>query len=89
MKKIHRTTGGYFMGPIGENDLEQIKVAPLDNGESIDNEDFHVLETPSQNASDDEAEEIPDIDTSSSDDVCFRIILFSCNNYFTRPLFYF
>jgi hypothetical protein len=55
------------MAPIGENDLETIKVAQLDNGESIDNEDFHVLETPNQNASDDEADEIPDIDTSSDD----------------------
>ena len=81
MKKIKQPNASYFMGQIDEGQLESIRVNQLDHGESIENEDFHVLQTHGQDASDDEADEIPDIDTSL-DEVCSKAFSYLSNNTF-------
>ena len=57
------------MGAIEERDLDEIKVPQDDVGESVENEDFEVLQTASQNSSSDEGEEIPDIDTPPDQEI--------------------
>ena len=73
MKKIKQPYASYFMGQIDEG---QYQSNQLDHGESIENEDFHVLQTHGQDASDDEADEIPDIDTSTDEVFHLQITLF-------------
>ena len=88
MDNISRGRGDYFMDHVEDHDLEAIRVPQVDHGESIENEDFNILQTTSPNPSDDEGDEIPDIDTSS-DDVSFKLIFFKCLFNQANDLFHF
>ena len=66
-RKIKKPLGSYFMDAIEDSDLDEIKVPQDDVGESIENEDFQVLQTLSQSS--DEEEEIPDIDTPPDQEI--------------------